>query len=128
MNITRLNTSYGDDVVRVGTSGGGGNSGGGESGSTMEYLDVSGLDEEMQTILSLLCSIAKSRSNNSWYISSPIAYYSFTAKPVALGFDTNRTLSMEGVTGTAFEFFEMLGLKDLVGSLPRLTKEEFYTI
>lgn len=100
----------------------------GGGGSSIEYLDVSGLDEEIQMALSLFCSIVKSRSGNNWYISSPIAYYDYGAKPVALGVDTSSTFSIEGVTGTPYEFFEMVGVKDLVDSLPRLSKEEFYAL
>lgn len=110
------------DIVEQGGSGGEG------GGSSIEYLDVSGLDEEIQMALSLFCSIVKSRSGNNWYISSPIAYYDYGAKPVALGVDTSSTFSIEGVTGTLYEFFEMLGVKDLVDSLPRLSKEQFYSL
>ena len=97
-------------------------------GGSVEYLDVSGLDDDIKLELSLLCCIAKSKSGNSWYITSPLAYYLYNAKPVALGFNTAEALYLEGVVGTAFEFFEMMGIKELIDSLPRLTKEEFYAL
>ena len=96
--------------------------------SQIEYLDVSSLDDDVKIELSLLCCVTKSKAGNSWYITSPSAYYLYSAKPVALGFNTSEVLSMEGIFGTTFEIFEMIGMKELIDSLPRLTKEQFYSL
>ena len=118
--------------VNVPTSGGG-------SASGIEYLDLSGLDKVIGRTLVQYSLFGKVRSSKAGDMACPAAnayaiiVMDSDATIEAIGFDF--TAKMVGMSnGQAMEVpvsmaFQQVGLSESqVASLPRLTKEEFYTL
>jgi hypothetical protein len=131
-------------------------SGEGGSASSVEYLDVSGVDEYIKQTLLLFSLYAKvphdviidmSEGGNQSTITLnasivPSSQHSsimgklgmtsvhigtFLSGITALGFDFSQKIVMQGQTMTLNEYFTMLGGKEMIDAIPRITEEEFYS-
>ena len=129
LNIAYLNGAEG--MIRRGaaSSGGNGESGGGDA-STIEYLDVSGLDKMTKSALLEFSFYAKINTNGTIVV----AFGTMTDvrgvpdNIIALGVDTNASMIAANTTYTIIEYFKLIGLLDVYNSVPRITKEEFYAV
>lgn len=126
-------------------------------GSSVEYLDVSGVSKHIKQTLLLLSLYAKvpqdiiidasaGENQSKTTINAGVAPSSGTSVQMgelglsseytdtllsgitALGCDFSSKIVMQGQTMTLNEFFTMSGGKEMIDALPRLTEEEFYTL
>lgn len=130
---------------------------GGTEASSMEYLDVSGVGTSMRAMLLAYSLYAKvpqktiidtstDTSQGTVIIDAGIVTSSVYALIVgkfssgtpnfdtanqaitALGFDFGGQINIEGQILTLNDMFAMFGMQEAIDAIPRLTKEEFYTI
>ena len=94
--------------------------------STIEYLDLSGLDDSLKKTLFAYAILAKEEG----VIMPPYAFTQLTMStlPSAIAIDLGIEISVTsmGVEGAMGDIFQAQGLD--LSALPRLTKEEFYNI
>ncbi|MBO7307930.1 MAG: hypothetical protein J6U59_07875 [Alistipes sp.] len=105
--------------------------GGGESASTIEYLDVSGIDETSAINLGSMSVFIKYKFNNdkTTYIAPPSLFGSSQAQDkrvVAITIALSEKIIYSNQEGTLGEFLSMMGID--VDIIPRLTKEQFYDL
>ena len=105
-----------------------GDSGGEES--TIEYLDVSGLDKMTKSALLEFSFYAKINTNGTIVVAfgTMTDVRSVPDNIIALGVDTNASMIAANTTYTVIEYFKLIGLLDVYNSVPRITKEEFYAV
>ena len=136
MNTIKLNT--------IGTpkaSGGNGGNGGGGSASSVEYLDVSGVNNDAHIILVNCAETTKSANDSGVYCGLPLcglrAFFGMANNVdtvIAVGIDFSRKIKANDGQGQSMEwsiidFMTMMGInKEDIDALPRLTEEEFYTL
>lgn len=154
MNIIRLN-SIGEPFAKSGQATP--PSGGGTEASSMEYLDVSEVNTSMRAMLlgySLYAKVPQKTiidtstdtSQGTVTIDAGIVPSSIYALIVgqfssgtpnfdtanqaitALGFDFGGQINMGGQTLTLNDMFAMYGMQEAIAAIPRLTKEQFYTL
>ena len=142
MGITTLNTIGMDGVIIK--KGGGGTTptppGGGDS--NIEYIDVSSIADlyppELFTILGLQVKIEAYDASGEYvgpssFVQTTLEFLNFEAKAVAIAVDIKSPVRIllwgENEPFEVTDWNVILGFKDLdLSSLPRLTKEEFYTL
>ena len=117
------------DIVEQGGSGGSG-------GSSLEYLDVSGVDSQTRAVLlSLAIEIKFSFSGGN--IVGPILLAMDGIAPLntlhervtQMKIDKNSQFNVAGQSGTFMDFLNMMGVSnEQLAAIPRITKEEFYTL
>jgi hypothetical protein len=134
MNITTLNmtTLDGGVIIKRGNapappSGGEGN---------IEYLDVSGVEDK--TIVFEWATSARLVIPQYATIVSPVGRLVETIKNVgygyveAIGVDTSSMVAMrqgeDALSMTMAEYISMTGNSELFDTLPRITKEQFYSL
>lgn len=110
--------------------------GGGTDKSSIEYLDVSGVEDK--TIVFEWATSARLVIPQYAIIVSPVGRLVETLKNVgydyvkAIGVDTSSIVAMlqgeDTVSLTMTEYISMTGNSELFDSLPRLTKEQFYNL
>ena len=107
----------------------GGSSSGGES-SSIEYLDVSGLDRMTKSALLEFSFYAKINTNGTIAVAfgTMTDIRSVPDNIISLGVDTNASMIAANTTYTVIEYFKLIGLLDVYNSIPRITKEEFYNL
>ena len=115
----------------------GGGSWGGEA-STIEYLDVSGMADEMSVkkmALIFQSYLAKIFDDNKVYVIGGAGLLTvgdnintITEGVVAIAIDFNAKIIMEGRIGTILEFLSNLFTQEELDAIPRITKEEFYSL
>lgn len=135
-------------------------SGGSFSGSgvsSIEYLDVSGVNRHIkqtllffslyskvpqdiiidtseggnQSTVTFDASIGPSANTSSTLGSlgmSSVHAGTFLSEITALGIDFSQKIVTQGQTMTVNEFFTMSGGKETIDAIPRITEEEFYTL
>lgn len=110
-------------------SGGSGESGGGED-STVEYLDVSGLNTNIKRAFLEFSFYVKVSvdGNTSIGFGTMTDIRSVPDNIIALGVDTNANIVNSSLTTTVIGYMEMIGMLDMYNSIPRITKEEFYNL
>ena len=133
LNIAYLNGAEG--LVRKAASSGG--SLGGEA-STIEYLDVSGMADEMsvkKTALIFQSYLVKFFDDNKVFVIGGAGLLTvednintITEGVVAVAIDSNAKIIMEGRIGTILEFLSNLFTQEELDAIPRITKEEFYSL
>lgn len=105
---------------------------GGTEASSMEYLDVSGLSEMYRKVyleFSFYAKVVDMNDNIAIALGTMSDLRNLPASNIiALGIDPNATIINSSLTTTALGYMEMAGLLDDYNAIPRLTKEEFYTI
>lgn len=122
----------GSEVVNASVNfneGGGSGNGSGEA-STVEYLDVSGIDENFKRALLEFSFYVKVDANGSTAIALG-AMTDARSNPdyiIALGVDTNASIINPNITTTVIGYIEMIGMLDMYNSIPRITKEQFYNL
>ena len=115
----------------------GGGSLGGEA-STIEYLDVSGMADEMsvkKTALIFQSYLVKFFDDNKVSVIGGAGLLTvednintITEGVVAVAIDSNAKIIMEGRIGTILEFLSNLLTQEELDANPRITKEEFYSL
>ena len=105
--------------------------GGGESASTIEYLDVSGIDETSAINLGSMSVFIKYKFNNdkTTYIAPPSLFGSSQAQDkrvVAITIALSEKIIYSNQEGTLGEFLSMMGIDVYI--IPPLTKEPFYDL
>lgn len=131
---------------------GGGDAPSQPSGSSLEYLDVSGLPAIMKFVLINFSFLVKSQDKDIQMDGSQITLgkgcipsasfmmqirysdigtgyfdeYMSAASAIALDFSTRVINTLESFDGTILEYFERSGEENPINSIPRITKEEFY--
>lgn len=133
MNTIKLNT--------IGTpKASGGNSGGGGSASSVEYIDVSGADDNVRNALVPCAENIKSAIDEGVICGLPIAGVQLffgiannASTTIAVGIDFSRKIKAvaEGqlIELSLIDAMPMLGInKADIDALPRLTEAEFYTL
>lgn len=125
MNTIKLNT--------IGTPKmSGGNSGGGDSSNTMEYFRTESIKESnLQDFASLLKW--HDEYTNSTFIAPATLFTSRSydnASSIAVGIDfQSEYLMIEPFNGKLIDILLKMGFpKEMLDSLPRITKEEFYNL
>lgn len=146
MNTTTLNmtTLDGGVIIKKGDSGES-TPPSGESASTIEYLDVSGLDSGSKNQLMMVSLIARTSqfemmgqvqksqviplSSMLLYISfEPTAYDAYSNAVNAIGVDFTMQIKSQSTTGTVLDEVKKMPVYEELDSIPRLPKEEFYTL
>lgn len=127
-------TGLGKVTINTEVSGVGGSGEGG--GSTIEYLDVSGLEDK--TVVFEWATSARLVIPQYAIIVSPVGRLVETLKNVgydyvkAIGVDTSSIVAMrqgeDVVSVTMAEYISMAGNSELFDSIPRITKEQFYSL
>lgn len=136
---------------------GGNSGGGGGSASSIEYLDVSGVNRYVKQTLLLFSLYSKvpqdiiidtSEGGNQSTVTfdasigpsantsvtmgalgmSSVHTDTFLSGVTALGIDFSQKIVTQGQTMTINEFFTMSGGKEMIDAIPRITEEEFYTL
>ena len=145
MNTTTLNmtTLDGGVIIKKGTAPA--PPSGGESASTIEYLDMSGLDSGSKNQLMMVSLIARTSqfemmgqvqksqviplSSMLLYISfEPTAYDAYSNAVNAIGVDFTMQIKSQSTTGTVLDEVKKMPVYEQLDSIPRLTKEEFYNL
>lgn len=130
MNITRLNTLNDDKVI---VRGNGGNSGGGEN--TLEYIDVRNIDSDLKFGLINSSSLVKVITDAIYIYPSVFAKNDFGEglyeDTTAIAIDFSSKVS--GYENGFITIKEMISIDNgfplnVFDSLPRITKEEFYSL
>ena len=118
---------------------------GGESGSNIEYLDVSGLDSVMKNQLMMVSLIARtSQFEMIGQVQDPLilipssllvfmasdstAYESYSSAVNAIGVDFTMQLKSQSTTDTVLDEVKKMPVYEQLDSIPRLTKEQFYDL
>ena len=111
-------------------------SGGESGGSTIEYLDISGVEDK--TIVFEWATSARLVIPQYAIIVAPVGRMVETIKNVgydyveAIGVDTSSMVAIrqgeDALSITMAEYISMSGNSELFNSLPRLTKEQFYSL
>lgn len=135
LNIAYLNGAEGM-IRRGGASSGGSGSGNGDVADGWEYFDISSIEDERKIVFLesaqiypvMMHAILKVDADNNHIISSPFVYdeTKHTLKSVAV-FTTWDGIYIDKY-GTFYDFIESSGLTEFVSSIPRITKEEFYSL
>lgn len=144
MNTTTLNmtTLDGGVIIKKGTAPAPPS---GESASTIEYLDVSGLDSGSKNQLMMVSLIARTSqfemmgqvqksqviplSSMLLYISfEPTAYDAYSNAVNAIGVDFTMQTKSQSTTGTVLDEVKKMPVYEELDSIPRITKEEFYNL
>ena len=144
MNTTTLNmtTLDGGVIIKKGTSPAPPSGGG---ASTIEYLDVSGLDSASKNQLMMVSLIARTSQFemmgqvqksqviplSSMLLSisfEPTAYDAYSNAVNAIGVDFTMQIKSQSTTGTVFDEVKKMPVYEQLDAIPRLTKEEFYTL
>lgn len=137
LNIAYLNGAEG--MIRRGTSGGSGGSG--ESGgndSNIEYLDVSQVTEKTAVIM-IAQEIRFTNGGGYKIVGPPFAdFMSYvyngldplnTTDAIKIDYSSMICISYNHTSPISLDdFINELGITDLISSLPRLTKEQFYSL
>ena len=117
--------------------------GGGESGgSTIEYLDVSGMQESLLTIIARFAPLCKINKDGEMAVGAP--YYGlmlFTGElstrithVKAIGIDLSQRFDIKKGTNamnvTLIDYLTMMGIATQadIDAIPRITKEQFYDL
>ena len=96
--------------------------------STIEYLDVRNLSDEIYEIVLLLAIMAKKERSIAPAMYA-MALGSDTGKASAVGIDLNLKCSIDDVGEiTVRGIMELTGIIEIVDAIPRITKEEFYSL
>ena len=124
-----INVQMDEDFYNEIIQGGGSGSGSGEA-STVEYLDVSGLDKMTKSALLEFSFYAKINTNGTIVVAfgTMTDVRSVPDNIIALGVDTNASMIAANTTYTVIEYFKLIGLLDVYNSVPRITKEQFYSL
>ena len=128
LNIAYLNGAEG--MIRRGaaSSGGSGDSGGGTGeASTIEYLDVSGVNQEIYfTTLLITSFVSKSKENGVVCILPSAAMVGYNnSLIISLAID----FSFKTSNGTILELLLNMGItQEQLDAIPRITKEQFYSL
>lgn len=120
-------TGLGKVTINTEVSGGGGESG----GSNIEYLDVSGLPAEVESVFLMFSILAKYSTQYETVISTP-----FLLQNVIVGkrfkaviIDFTMQISEMGLIGTIKDAFIAQGFTQAeIDAIPRITKEQFYSL
>lgn len=113
--------------------------GGGESASTVEYLDVSGIDSTSLTNLYSAGILYAKGETDGMLIVAPFSVFVTGNNPTienvkAIGVDTSTQVAMKvGGQTIIMTFLEILSQRghlhvEEFNALPRITKEQFYTL
>lgn len=118
------------DIKEGNTEGGGSEGSASGGGDNYEYLDVSGLDESVVKTMSKCSFLVKGMTSGVLSIFPPsAASYSYDSVQ-AVAVDLKSVIF--AAQGMAFNYAEYLSLNgidaELLATLPRITKEEFYTL
>lgn len=107
---------------------GGSNSDGGDS--SIEYLDVSGMDKMTKSALLELSFYVKVivSGNNTIALGTMTDVRSSVDNIIALGVDINANIVSPNISTTLIEYIQLMGILDMYNSVPRITKEEFYNL
>lgn len=147
-NITTLNMTTLDGGVIIKKGGGGSTPPSGESGSAIEYLDLSG-DSPLRDALISFCYLIKTDgfdverpdgssvsagrgiTSASNLVQTVIGmtyreYQIIVASIKAVAIDFNTVVVMHGTTTPIKDIFT--GAEELLDATPRLTKEQFYNL
>lgn len=130
MNRILLNAVHDDGlVIKKGTEGGDA-----PAESTMEYLDVSGVDEAFREALMMFSIQLRSNTSNGIVVTygayagnEGVTYENL----IACSIDFNGKIISPSIGGESSvkNFMLMMGAtQELLDSIPRITEEEFYTI
>lgn len=102
----------------------------GGGGNNLEYLDVSGLDEEYYDFVIEVATLAKKK-----YYILPTAFVNTLGgdneKIIAVAVDFTQECYIAEISSNTLQLSQIidaLGITDIFSSLPRLTKEEFYAM
>lgn len=100
-------------------------------GGSVEYLDVSGLDNDLQTMLLSYSAMVRAIVDGAIYIIPSINAYqqniaTSKIKAVGVAWEQSVYMSVSGMPKMTIK--EVLTMMTNIDSLPRLTKEEFYAI
>ena len=111
--------------------------GGGESASTIEYLDVSGMNTDNKSAL-IMYALQLKLTGEDVVLGTQIisnGVYARTPMPsqvTALSIDVTMPMTKYISNGQSdkqeLTTLEEMGISMLTGNLPRLTKEQFYTL
>lgn len=119
--------------------------GGGTSESNIEYLDVSGLDSGSKNQLMMVSLIARTsqfemmgqvQKSQVIPLSSmlfcmsfePTAYDAYSNAVNAIGVDFTMQIKSQLTTGTVLDEVKKMPVYEQLDSIPRITKEQFYTL
>ena len=119
LNIAYLNGAEG--MIRRGASGGSGEA------SNIEYLDVSGINQEIYfTTLLIMSFVSKNKENGVVGILPSAAMVSYNnSLIISLAID----FSFKTSNGTILELLLNMGItKEQLDAIPRITKEQFYSL
>lgn len=111
---------------------------GGQQGgeSSIEYLDVSGLDETTKQLISMMAQECK-YSSPSGNIVGPVLLSldalvplnTLISRVIQIKIDFSCEFNVMGQKGLFADFVNMVGLTaEQLDSIPRLTKEQFYSL
>ena len=134
LNIAYLNGAEGM-IRRGGASSGGSGESGGEA-STIEYLDVSGMDVLTSALVKCVSIYAKGEVEGQ-YIIMPTSFWYYNKSD--LGFDMPQYISFVAIDSNASvtggDNFTKTTIKEYmvyqgvdIDAIPRLTKEQFYSL
>ena len=130
MNITTLNTIGLDGVIikKGGTTPTPPSGGSGESGSNVEYWDITAAPEVVYEIAQFATLLKYTRSG-TMYIGSIYGLSRSNITPIGVAIDTSLEHLNNATIETVGEVFKVLGFPsfDTIGWV-RLTKEEFYSL
>ena len=119
-------------MIRRGASGGSSSGGGSssEEASSIEYLDVSGLNKNIKKAILEFSFYVKVRvdENNAIALGTMTDFRSNPDFITALGVDINANIVNSNVITTVIGYIEMVGMLDMYNSIPRITKEQFYSL
>jgi hypothetical protein len=138
MNITRLNTLNDDKVIIKGGNGGnggGGNSGGGGGENTLEYIDVRNIDSDLKFGLIKSSSLVKIIDDTIYIWPALFGYLDFGEDL----YEYTTAIAIDFSYKVTWGVNEFITIKELISrdqgfplnvfdSLPRITKEEFYSL
>lgn len=115
--------------TNVPTSGEGGGSTGGGTASSVEYLDLRGLDAETKQSLKDIAFLGK-KERYIFPIPIVTTFGSDSGEIEYVAVDLGTKCGMYEIEGylTLAEFIEIIGAKPMLDSIPRITEEEFYTL
>lgn len=142
MNVTTLNTTTLDGGNVIIKKGGGGTPTPPSGGSNVEYLDLSGVEDPLLTLIIGFAPLCKINNDGTMAVGAPFYGLRFFTGELgtrvthvkAVGIDLSQRFDIkmgtEAMNISLIDYLTMMGVATQadLDAIPRLTKEQFYSL